>query len=209
MNLLPLDEIVFLEEPHSYHLRGKEYPSVTRILTQTLGDAFSGVPQDRLEFAQNRGNMVHMAVQLLTAGELDWTSVDPRIEGYVRAAERFHIECPGKIVYTEHRMVDPVSGLAGTPDIVKFVRGRRSLIDYKTGQQMKPRMRLQTAGYKKLNDLKFPNAPIYDRYGLHLGADGFYKLIQHEDLDDEAAFEKFFNEAKAKIEADPFREKYR
>lgn len=209
MNLLPLDEIVFLEEPHSYHLRGKEYPSVTRILTQVLGDAFAGVPQDRLEFAQNRGNMVHMAVELLTAGELDWTSVDPRIEGYVRAAERFHFECPGKIVYTEKRMVDSASGLAGTPDIVKFIQGRRSLIDYKTSQQMYPRMRLQTAGYKKLHNAQYPNAPIYDRYGLRLQSDGYYKLVPHDDHDDEAAFEAFFEESKSIAKAEKFRSKYK
>ena len=208
MNSLPLDEIVFQEDQHSYHLRGKQYPSVTSVLTSTLGDAFAACPKDRLEFAQNRGSMVHLAVALLTDGELDWKTVDPRIEGYVRAAERFHKDCPGKIVYTEKRMVDKESGLAGTPDIVKFIQGRRSLIDYKTSQQMYPRMRLQTAGYKRLHNALFPTAPIYDRYGLRLQPDGFYKLVQHQDLDDEAAFDALFQEAKAKAKADQWRKKY-
>src|SRR5690349_670382 len=127
IDLLPLDEIVFQEEPHLYHLGGKTYRSVTDHLEAVLGDEFADVPPDRLAFAQNRGNMVHLAAALLVAGELDWTTVDPRIEGYVRAVERFHAECPGKIVYFEKPLVSTCHALAGRPDIVKFIRGRRSL----------------------------------------------------------------------------------
>lgn len=209
MNLLPLDEVVFLEEPHSYSLRGKEYPSVTRIINGRLGDPFADVPPDRLEFAQGRGNAVHMAAKLLTDGELDWNTVDPRIEGYVRAVERFHYEKKGKIVYTEKRMVSPELGYAGTPDLVMFLDGRRSLIDYKTGQQMTARMQLQTAAYAKLHNALFPNQPIYERYGLRLQPDGFYKLVHHNDLDDEMAWEKILAQFKAGMEAQQYVEKYR
>lgn len=208
MNLLPLDEIVFLAEPHTYHLGGKEYPSVSRVLDSILGDAFEDVPPDRLEFCQGRGNAVHEAAALLIGGELDWSTVDPRIEGYVRAAEKFHQDCPGKIVYTEKRMVSPYLGIAGTPDIVKFLRGRRSLIDYKTSQQMKPRMRLQTAAYMALHNALYPTQPIYDRYGLKLSPDGTYKLIPHEDFDDLAAFDDIFNHFKAQQKSDRWVAKY-
>jgi hypothetical protein len=208
VKLLPLDEIVFTAEPHAYHWRGKAYPSVTQVLTTTLGDDFADVPQDRLEFCQGRGNAVHAAGAFLMAGDLDWDTVDPRIEGYVRAVERFHQECPGKIVCMEKRMVSPGLGLAGTPDLVKFIRGRRSLIDYKTSQQMKPRMRLQTAGYQRLWETIYPNQPIYERYGLRLQPDGFYKLVPHEDPDDALAFEKIMRANQANAEAAPWVKKY-
>ena len=208
MNLLPLDEILFQTEPHSYSVRGKRYISVTQAITQVLGDAFADVPADRLEFCQGRGNAVHAAAAFLTAGELDWSTVDPRIEGYVRAVERFHKDCPGKIVYTERRMVCPALGLAGTPDLVKFIGGRRTLVDYKTSQQMNRRMGLQTAGYKKLHNALYPNQPVYERYGLRLQPDGNYKLIQHHDPDDEAAFDAILALALAQDKAAPWRKKY-
>lgn len=208
MNLLALDEIVFSEEPHLYRYRGKDYRSVTDRIKAVLGDEFADVPPDRLEFAQNRGTMVHLAAALLVAEELDWNTVDPRIEGYVRAVERFHVECPGKIVYFEKSLVSPELDLAGRPDIVKFIRGRRSLIDYKTSQQMNPRMRLQTALYKKLHNAVFPNQPIYDRYGLRLQPDGFYKLVPHEDPDDEPAADAILAAAQAIDRAAQWKLKY-
>lgn len=208
MNLLPLDEIIFQQEPRLYLHRGKGYRSVTDYITEILGDPFADVPQDRLEFCQGRGNAVHLAGALLVDGELDWNTVDPRIEGYVRAIELFHKECPGKIVYSERRLVSTTVGVGGTPDLVKFIRGRRSLIDYKTSQQMTPRMRLQTAGYEVIHNDQFPNQPIYDRYGLRLNPNGTYKLIPHDNPDDLPAFRAFMAEAKAKEAAAFWKAKY-
>ena len=209
MNLLPLDEIVFTSEPHSYTLRGKRYPSVTQVLTSTLGDDFADVPPDRLEFCQGRGNAVHLAASLLVAGELDWSTVDPRIEGYVRAVEKFHAECKGRIVAFEKRLVSPNLGLAGTPDLIKFINNRRAVVDYKTSQQMKPRMRLQTEGYARLWNALYPSTPVYDRYGLRLQPDGFYKLVKHEDPDDAPAWDALIYKERADRGAAPFVLKYK
>jgi hypothetical protein len=208
MNTLPLDEIVFTAEPHSYHWRGKRYESVTGYIKDVLGDDFANVPQDKLAFCQGRGNAVHLAAALFVAGELDWSTVDPRIEGYVRAVERFHAECKGPIVAWEQRLVCPAMGLAGTPDLIKFIRNKRAVIDYKTSQQGKPRMRLQTVGYAKLWNATFPKTPVYDRYGLRLQSDGFYKLIPHDDPDDEAAFQDILAEGQARERAARWKEKY-
>lgn len=208
MNLLPLDEILFQEEPRLYLFRGKGYESVTGYIKDALGDDFANVPQDRLEFCQGRGNAVHLAGAFLIAGELDWSTVDSRIEGYVRAIERFHKDCPGEIIYTEKRMVSRDLVLGGTPDLCKFIRGYRSLVDYKTSQQMKPRMRLQTAGYKELHDSLFPNAPIHRRYGLRLQPDSFYKLVPHDDFEDEIAFKDLRAESQARARAARWKLKY-
>lgn len=197
MNMDALNEIVFTEEPRLYHYRGKAYRSVTDYLKDALGDPFAGVPENVLKFAQARGNAVHKAVELLTAGELDWRTVDARIEGYVRAAEKFHRDCPGTIVAAELPIVTPIPGVAGRPDLIKFIRGYRSLVDYKTSQQMKPRMRLQTAGYKKIWNARYPKHPVSHRYGLRLQPDGYYKLIPHDDLDDMKAFDDILAQGKA------------
>ena len=173
-----------------------------------LGDDFADVPPDRLEFCQGRGNAVHLAAALLIAGELDWSTVDPRIEGYVRAVERFHAECKGRIVAFEKPLVSPALGLAGRPDLIKFINNRRAVVDYKTSQQMKPRMRLQTEGYARLWNSLYPTNPVYDRYGLRLQPDGFYKLVKHEDPDDAPAWDKLLAKEKADAEAAPFILKY-
>lgn len=209
MNLLPLDEIVFQAEPRRYITRGQSYRSVTDYLTEVLGDPFADVPQDRLEFCQGRGNGVHLAGALLVKGKLDWNTVDPRIHGYVKAIENFHRDCPGKIVYTEKRLVSLSLGLGGTPDLVKFIGGHRSLIDYKTSQQMTPRMRLQTVGYQLLHNCRYPFEPIYKRYGLRLNPDATYKLIAHDDPYDAAAFDCLLKEAKAREAAEQWKDKYR
>lgn len=208
MQLIDRDEIIFSEEDHTYTMRGKHYISVTGVFKDTLGDPFASVPEDRLEFARQRGIAVHAAMALLVRGKLDWKTVDPRIEGYVRAGERFERECPGKSMYVEKRMVIPEMELAGTPDVVRFIRGHRSLVDYKTGQQMTKRAKLQTAGYKKMHNFKFPYFPISKRFGLRLQVDSYYKLVEHDDPLDELAFDALHQEALAKQRANPWRLKY-
>lgn len=203
------NEIVFTAEPRSYVYRGKPYRSVTDYIGAWLGNPFAMVRPSVMRHAIERGNAVHSAIELMTAGRLDWATVDPRIEGYVRAAEKFHRENPGTIVYTEKRMVSPELGVAGTPDIVMFIRGYRSLVDYKTSQQMSPRMRLQTVGYQKLHNATYPKAQIVKRYGLRLQPDGNYKLVPHDDPDDGVAFDVMLAELRAHDWAEKWKQKYK
>lgn len=202
--LLSLDDLLFTEEPHRYVYRGREYLSVTQVIREAgFGEDFSAVPADRMEFCQRRGRMVHLACRMLSEGELDWSTVDPRIEGYVRAYEKFLAECPGKVAAVEHRLVYPDMGLAGTPDLVKFIGGRRALIDLKTGATKSAKW--QTAGYAKLWAAIYPSKPIYERYSLKLDKAGQYKLIPHEKTEDEVAFDMMLHFALAKQRLDLWR----
>ena len=105
-------------------------------------------------------------------------------------------------------MVSVADGFAGRPDICKFIGGYRSIVDFKTAQQMTSRMRLQTAGYKFLHNAWFPYQPIEKRYGLRLQPDGFYKLVPHDDLDDEKAFYDLLVAAQANEKAAFWKAKY-
>lgn len=187
--MIPLDEILFDEEPHTYSYRGKQYQSVTQVIRLAgLGDDFSAVHPDRMEYAQRRGSMVHLACQYFDEGCLDLSTVDDAIRGYVEAYILFRAQRPLKVIAVEKRMVDVDLQVAGTPDLICFIDGRRSVVDHKTSQHMSRAMGLQTAGYKLLWNSLYPNTPIHDRYGLRLEKTGKYKLFPHENPNDELAF---------------------
>lgn len=189
VGVLAFDEILFEEEPHRYTFRGKPYNSVTQAMRLGgLGDDFSKVSPERMEYAQRRGNMVHTACQYYTEGDLKLDSLDPAIRGYVDAYILFTQDCPVKPIAVEQKLVHIGLALAGRPDLVGFMRGQRVVIDWKTSQHMSKSMGVQTAGYKILWNACHPTQPIRERYGLRLEKNGKYKLFPHEDYEDELAF---------------------
>lgn len=207
--MFSLDEILFDEEPHTYTFRGKRYESVTQAIRLAgLGDDFSHVPQDRMEYAQRRGRMVHLACQYYDEGDLNLASVHETIKGYVEAYVKFRQERPLKVVAVEQKMVNVDHRLAGTPDLICFINGRRSVIDRKSSQYMSKSMGLQTAGYKWLWNWNNAKTPIHDRYGLRLEKNGKFKLIPHEDPDDEPAFIDVLHDALSEANMLKWREKY-
>lgn len=112
VTLLPLDEILFEEEPHTYTFRGKRIESVTQVIRKAgLGDDFSAVPQDRMAYAQRRGKMVHLACQYYDENCLDLATVDPAIQGYVEAYIRFRREKKLNVVAVEKRLLSTESCL--------------------------------------------------------------------------------------------------
>lgn len=207
------DDIVFLAEPHEYIVKGKKVPSVTQIIEEAeLGMDFSIVPSDVLQIAQSRGNAVHTACAYLDSGDLDWMTVDARIVGYVRAYEEFRKILPIKTVVVEERMATSYMRgydriwFAGTPDLVAFINGKRSVIDLKTGQNADAG--IQTAGYMHLWNSVNPRQMVHDRYALRLSRDGKFKLIAEEDPDDMSAFLDALEYVTAKTKMERWIEKY-
>lgn len=210
--MFSLDEILFDPEPHTYTYRGKLVDSVTQTIQLSgLGDDFSHVPEDRMTYARRRGNMVHAACHYYDDGDLDLETVDPKIRGYVDAYIKFRTEKPIKVIAVEKKMVTLDFGpyaLAGTPDLVCWMDGRRVVVDRKTSQHMSKAMGLQTAGYKILWNVKNPKAPVSERYGLRLEITGKYKLVAHADPDDAAAFMDCLGAAASEKKMGRWRVKY-
>lgn len=196
------DEILFDEEPHTYTYRNKVYKSVTQYIRAAgLGPDFSMVSKERMEYAQARGRLVHLACQYYNEGDLNMDSVHPAIRGYVEAYISFRKMRSLTVIAAERRMIWEGSGLAGTPDLVCFMAGIRAVIDLKTSQSMSPSMRLQTVGYKYLWNRVYITQPIRERYGLRLQDNGKFKLVPHEDYEDEIAFVDALNEVKGTEDA--------
>lgn len=194
--LLPA-EVVFQAEPRRYFYRGKAYRSVTEKIGDVgFGPDFSHVHPDVLEFARRRGELVDLALVYHYEGDLDIMSVDPVIQPFLQAAFQFDRDCPGAIVAVHPRLCSESLAVAGTPDLIRWVRGRRAVIDWKTGVDNP----LQTWMYQVLWNMKHPTQPCYARYGLRLRGSGRYVLKQHDDPDDGAAAMAILTGNKKEIE---------
>lgn len=203
------EEILLQDEPHRYLQGGKSYISVTGAVEDAgLGEDFSAVPKHIMERAQDRGNKVHMACQFIDDDDLVIETVDEAIRGYVDAYLKFRSQCKIKVVASERKMLSKALGIAGTPDLICFMGGRRVVIDRKTCQRLGRGLGLQTAGYKILWEAT-QHSLIYGRYGLKLSPNGDYKLILCEDVDDEPAFRDLLDFAKAKEKCDRWILKYK
>lgn len=160
-----------LDENHIYRLRDAVIPGVTTILdTCGLISSFAKKPE-----AAERGALVHDAALLLVQGRLDWSSVDPRIIGYVLSYAQLLDHTQWLMRAAEVMLWDKDYLFAGTFD-VDFESNW--LADLKTGAPSKWHP-LQTAAYKRLNGDKGRRA------GIYLQEDGsIAKFIEHTDRSD-------------------------
>ncbi len=144
------------------HIYSPNLPSVTSIL-QGAGLVDASYYTDE---GKQRGSMVHLALQYLDEGDLDESSIDPEIAGYVESYKKFKEISGYAPEWIELPMKDPAGVYAGTPDRIMVTRPR-SLDDIKTGDYQ-PWHRLQTAAY--VNMLEDPFS--YERRCIYLKKDG-------------------------------------
>jgi hypothetical protein len=156
---------------HTYRLDGQVIPNVTSILQSSglLGD-YTMIQPDVLEAAARRGTAVHFALELLDHGELDRASIDPALEGYVAAYERFLVESRFIPAHIEHRVFHGIHRYAGTLDRTGLLAETMTVLDIKTGPIL-PGHALQLAAYA--NCLKMPRR--FRRIALQLCGDGTYR----------------------------------
>lgn len=170
--------LTFDPENHAYAYDGRRVPGVSRILDAT---GFLGDMKDIPEFYAVRGTHVHLACEYWDQGVLNWETLDPALEPYVRAYEKFHKEWDFKILLSEAPVYNPSWDYAGTVDRVGHVDGNLMLIDIKTGKP-KRWAKLQTALYADCFREEL------DRRVLRLDKDGGYALSRsHNDPADETA----------------------
>ena len=205
-----IDDIVFRQEDHSYTIRGREYPSVTTVIRNAgFGHDFSKAPKHLLNHARARGNAVHLACHYIDTVGLDFSSVDEQIRGYVEAYARFKAKVPITIIESEKRMAvsrifqeKELTPLAGTPDRIVWLYGRRAVIDLKTGVGC----HIQTAGYADLYN-RSHSAPVMERYELRLLKDGTYKFVRHDDPMDFFKFRDALRKTHADMRVNKWRKK--
>ena len=73
-----------------YLVQGRTVPSVTQVLHSAgLGANYSMVPPEVLERKRTIGLFVHQATHYLDEGSLELESVDPELQPYLSAYQRF------------------------------------------------------------------------------------------------------------------------
>lgn len=167
----------FRKEDHTYWLDGKQIPSATEILKS------NGVIDDRFfyKYSRDRGSLIHSACQYYAEGDLDISSVDPKIKGYVDAYERAVFD----LGFTPKECEKPIfhkTLLYGvTPDQVGVFGVTEGLLELKTGI-IQPFTAIQTAlQAMAIWPLEYLNKK---RIGVELHSDGTYKIEEFKNLDD-------------------------
>jgi hypothetical protein len=184
-------EFCFDPERHLYLVQDKVVPSVTQVLHAAgLAADYSTVAAEVLERKRIIGEYVHKATQYLDEGSLDLGTIDPQIQPYLAAYQRFINESGFRPRLVEHRLVGNVSGMlcGGTVDREGTMGGKPWIIDLKCIERLYPSFALQTAGYELL--LPKPVTPPfrYTRAVLQLRPNGSYKLTTYDDPADSDVF---------------------
>ncbi len=170
-------EYRFDSEKHEHWIGDIQVPGTSEIF-QSLG-FIDG--RFYTESSRTRGQVVHACCHYLAEGDLDWGTVDPAIEPYVRAYEQFLKDVPFKPHTCEKPIWSETLLMATIPDQIGQEGGIDGIVEIKTGT-MRPWTAIQTA-YQAL--LKWPdNYLMKFRYGLNLMKDGKYNLVRFDDPDD-------------------------
>lgn len=196
---LPL--LTFEEQAHLYRYGGDRVPSVTQAMRIAgLGTDYSAVPRLVLEEASLDGRLVHtiLAAMLLNPPARGWgwlaesfRSPRPKVQGCVRAACAWlGLVWPNlKVETAERPFYSSAHGVAGTPDFVALLSGKRTLVDWKTTAVANEEgAGIQTAGYRLLYE-ENTGQEIDQRIMLHLRPrqDG-WKMIPLTNEGDAATF---------------------
>jgi hypothetical protein len=160
---------------------GKDYPSVTSVLPAFLWGN---------DEARERGTLVHQACFYLNHDALDWGTVDPRIEPYVRAYELLLNETRFKPDKSELTVISEKYGVAGTLDVTGQLGKDYILADIKTGEytQIEPSWEVQVAAYYKLYVETTGDKRKRKLFTFVLRPDGTYKLFELTEPDAWATF---------------------
>ncbi len=169
----------YRESDHTYWIGNSQVPGVTTILKA------AGLYNESFftEESRNRGTYCHKACLYHLQGDLAEDSIPEEYRGYIEAFKLFmaESECKPIIEQCEVPLFSSIFRYSGTPDMPCMFKGRKSLVDVKTGSET-PVTGIQLSAYVQLMD-----TPA-DRYGLYLKADGKYRLVPYVDRKDLAVF---------------------
>jgi len=169
---------------HTYTMDGEVLPSVTEII-RPLQD-YAAIPERVLEYARQKGEAIHLAVQLHHEGDLDIGSLDPAIVPRFDAWLKFVEDKAPRICGFERPLYSRIYRYAGTPDLWCLMDGVLWLLDIKPNSLCKwyP---IQLAAYQQLlRETGLSKEGQAKRATLQLKDDGTYKLTPYDRAQDAA-----------------------
>lgn len=169
--------ITFDPATHTYTIDGQPVPSVTQILADMgfIDTAFF------TEYGRQRGTFVHQIIGWSITGEIDESTIDPELQGYLDAWGSFCANTGFVSTSTEKPLGSVLHRFCGTPDHIGMLNGREAVVDAKTGV-IAPWVGIQLAGYEILYGMPLK------RFALALKEDGKYSLKEFTDRQDRGIF---------------------
>ncbi len=142
--------------------------TVTEVLRPYVD--YSMVAEDLLLLAQERGTEVHRFCAAYAQGV--WLPVPQGLEGYCRSFARWFDDFVGKVIAVEKRLLNPILGFSGQPDLIAELKGEEGavVVDYKTPATEGPTWQAQVAAYIHLAN--FSKIPVKHGGSLKLRKDG-------------------------------------
>ena len=176
-----MNDLLFDEATHTYTRDGVEVPSVTTVISGVWPELYDW----STDYAMERGSKVHKAIALDFEGDLDEDSLSPILVPYLHAARRFLLESGFSTEHDgcERRLYSPTYGYAGTLDRLGILGGKRTIVDFKTGDPGWA-TGLQTAAYAHAIQEE-TGVPVRRRFGCRLKPDATYTLIEYPNYRDD------------------------
>jgi len=171
-----------------YNARGERVLSVTQVLNNVGLVCYAGIPQAVLDHKAEIGTAAHEAAWFHDENDLDWDTLDPEVEPYVRAWERFRDETDFKPELIEHRGIATVNGYeyGFTLDRIGRFQGRPTLIELKCTANVELSWGPQTSAYCMAMRERYP---MLFRLAVHLKKNATYSLVPLNGVRDYQIFE--------------------
>jgi hypothetical protein len=140
-----------------------KFYSVTTVISPYVD--FSMVPPDRLQYAAERGKLIHAAAAAHAQGL--WVMPLPQDhQGYFDSFRRWFDQYVKQVIWVEKELINTTYGFYGHPDILAvLISGETVLIDYKTPATEQRSWRIQLSAYSHL-------AKVEKTMALKLDAEG-------------------------------------
>lgn len=107
-----MPEIILDTEKHIYTVDGVHYDGVTTVIRDAgLMPSFS---VQGVDWYLRRGSYIHLATELFDKGDLDETTLDPQISGYLESYKKLGLKYKPEEI--EIKLCDPIYQIAGTLD---------------------------------------------------------------------------------------------
>jgi hypothetical protein len=172
--------LTFDEASHRYFRKGVPVPGVTSVLAP-LTD-LTMVDPELLRRASEFGKAVHLACEFDDRNQLDAESLDPALEPYLAAWNKFSRDYEVQWNAIEAKMYHSTLRYAGTLDRAGLVRSRPAVVDIKTSTTLYASVGPQLAAYARAHD-PVTGASLM-RLGVQLKGDGTYVAKEYTDPTD-------------------------
>lgn len=169
-------ELEFDEEKHQYKFCGVVIPSVSEVMEPLSKSKYEGIREDVLDKAARKGTSVHDAIE--TYIKFDIEDIASEHQGYFDGFLEWWKNAKPIPVASEVRLYHKVLLYGGTADLLAYIDGKLTLIDFKTTCVISDMTcGVQLEAYAQA--LESHGIHIESKKILHLKKDGKWAIIDY------------------------------